>query len=965
MTAVSQLLPNFIQGINEQPDELKKPGQLRDAVNVYPDVTKGLLKRTGYALKASLLDDSSFTVSSIKEGTWFTVTRRQGELQKKYIFNVSPKGFVRGWDADDGTSQTIYKALDDIDLGEGDEAFDSMETVDMTDIEYLSHDSSNNYAIKTATLADTAFLCNTSVDTKMDPFGVEVRPYEAFIEFKVIDVTRAYKINFDRVGNGTNTVSQVVKIKEVERTNFFSAGRSENNNSPFCSAASQPHVFDDIDTAINDKYPIIKNGVIKDSGVRTGPGKAPLQIRVTINSSPDILPNSEDYQCNYDVADPEILSGGQGWKEGDRFEVTIPGGPYGDEGVEMKIKYKVTNVLSVSSSIDEHNISIVPSLSGTVLLDNLQNLLANEIISRVSDLDPSNIELVGNGIYIRDDRPFKIDTSEPDLLNILNNQAKEVDGEYPNPVAVVNNVSNLPLECKQGMVVKVQNSFSDDDDYFVQFVRDYGDIISENNPLPTTDIEEGKLYIITTTDGTFDWSCVDPNLTEFSPEGTQFVATESETLTGSNTVTEIIRRIESSMGYWKEVAKPGELTTMMSTELPHVLKYRYNTNDWVVGSVDYASRSCGTEDQFTPSFISKKINNILFYRNRLVFLSDSSVVTSSAGDFTNFFPSTALTVSPSDPVDVEANSNYTANLYAGLQINNALLIFGEYNQFLLTTDSDIFSPSTAKLSQVSSYKFDTNSEPFVIGTNVGFVGNSDTLSSMYEITNIFREGQTDVVEKSKLISTSFEADYSMISSSTETGLITFGKKGTDIIWLYKYFKESSQSDLQQAWFKWKLPSNVVFQFIDGHKHYAVTEAGNLLFNDLDSDLYQDNNEDYEMKITLPTFYLLKSEQKVFRADTTASLVIHRMHLNTGMSNCYTIDITRAGKDPYNVDYEQSIQDAYGADNSPVTSDREQTVPLYEKNSNLDISITSKVNGPFTLYSLRWEGDYNNRYYQRV
>jgi len=110
MTAVSQLLPNFIQGINEQPDELKKPGQLRDAVNVYPDVTKGLLKRTGYALKASLLDDSSFTVSSIKEGTWFTVTRRQGELQKKYIFNVSPKGFVRGWDADDGTSQTIYKA---------------------------------------------------------------------------------------------------------------------------------------------------------------------------------------------------------------------------------------------------------------------------------------------------------------------------------------------------------------------------------------------------------------------------------------------------------------------------------------------------------------------------------------------------------------------------------------------------------------------------------------------------------------------------------------------------------------------------------------------------------------------------------------------------------------------------------------------------------------------------------------
>ena len=50
MTAVSQIIPNFVQGINEQPDELKKPGQVRDAVNCIPDVTKGLVKRPGYGL---------------------------------------------------------------------------------------------------------------------------------------------------------------------------------------------------------------------------------------------------------------------------------------------------------------------------------------------------------------------------------------------------------------------------------------------------------------------------------------------------------------------------------------------------------------------------------------------------------------------------------------------------------------------------------------------------------------------------------------------------------------------------------------------------------------------------------------------------------------------------------------------------------------------------------------------------
>ena len=80
----------------------------------------------------------------------------------------------------------------------------------------------------------------------------------------------------------------------------------------------------------------------------------------------------------------------------------------------------------------------------------------------------------------------------------------------------------------------------------------------------------------------------------------------------------------------------------------------------------------------------------MFYRNRLVLLSENSVITSAAGDYTNLFPSTALAVSPSDPVDVSTTTDYSSTLHAGIEINNALVIFGEFQQFLLTTDSDIF-----------------------------------------------------------------------------------------------------------------------------------------------------------------------------------------------------------------------------------------------------------------------------------
>lgn len=923
MTAVSQLLPNFIQGINEQPDELKKPGQVRDAVNVYPDVTKGLCKRTGY--------EKVTDVTTTTTGTWFYVTRREGTLQKKYIFHVSTSGFVSGWDADTGTSQTILRSEVPVNLGLGTEEFDAISTLTMSDVEYLSSDS--NYGIKSATLADTTFLCNTNQVTSMSSSSVGVRPYESFIEFKVIDVERAYQINFDRIGNGTNTTSQASDIEKVNQYKFFSGGRTAASST--CPATGSHTLTSN--GATNEKYDTDPN----DNGSRTGE----ITVRVTIGSSPRILSNSGDYSCDYYVSQVRLLSGGEGWKVGDTFRVDLPD-TYGDGNETMGIEYEVTEVLTSSGPVDVANISVSPTATNNSV-QSLQNLLADEIIARISAFDSnfgeSNIEIIGNGIYISDSLPFKIDTSEPDLLSVITNQSEldedweakrevektifladnpnlsvtdfdaaypELTFQYPNPVAVVNNVSKLPLECKQGFVAKVANSFVEDDDYFVEFVRDYGDIVTDN-PSSTT------------------------------------------------------RYVESGMGYWKEIAKPGERSTMDSGSLPHVLRYRANTDDWVVTSVSYAKRTCGTEDQFTPSFVQQKINNILFYRNRLVFLSDSSVVTSNAGDFTNFFPSTALVVSPSDPVDVEATSNYTANLYSGIQINNALLIFGEYNQFLLTTDSDIFSPNTAKLSQVSSYKFDTKSDPFIIGTNIGFVGNTKDSSSMYEMTNIFREGQTDVVEKSKPISKSFVNDYCMISSSKETGLITFGKKGSDTIWLYKYFKENSQSDLQQAWFKWKLSSNVNYQFIDGNKHYVVTDGGELLCNDLESDVYQDNGVDYEMKLVLPTFYVLKNEQSSFKADTTSSLIIHRMYMNTGVSNFYTINIDRFGKDPYIVNYEQSIQDEYEAGSEPVTVQREQSIPLYERNTSLDVSITSSFNGPFTLYSLRWEGDYNNRYYQRV
>ena len=274
--------------------------------------------------------------------------------------------------------------------------------------------------------------------------------------------------------------------------------------------------------------------------------------------------------------------------------------------------------------------------------------------------------------------------------------------------------------------------------------------------------------------------------------------------------------VETSLGYWIEIAKPGEPVILDPGSMPMVLRHGSN-NEWVLGQVKWAERTVGTCSTTTLALLEVLLTTWCSIGIDLSSLVVKMLSHLAAGDYTNFFPATALAVSPSDPVDLETNTNYSSTLHAGIEINNALVIFGQYQQFLMTTDSDVFDPRTAKLSQLANYEFDINSEPFIIGTNVGFMGPD----KMYEMTNIFREGQIDVQDKSKLVYKSFGENYSITDSAKDDGLIVMANEASNTMWLYKYFKENSQQDVQSAWFKWEVSGLVKHQFISNHYHYIV------------------------------------------------------------------------------------------------------------------------------------------------
>ena len=122
---------------------------------------------------------------------------------------------------------------------------------------------------------------------------------------------------------------------------------------------------------------------------------------------------------------------------------------------------------------------------------------------------------------------------------------------------------------------------------------------------------------------------------------------------------------------------------------------------------------------------------------------------------------------------------------------------------------------------------------------------------------------------------------------------------------------------------------------------------------------------YPYEVKLPTLYPSKVEGQRSTADVNSSLVLHRVKFHFGKIGLYETTLERVGKNDYTEIYESTELDEYDASDAPYLEEFIQTVPVYEKNTNVEITLKSSHPAPATLRSMSWEGDYSPKYYRRV
>ena len=1140
MANVTQTIPNLTQGISQQPDEYKVPGQVSDMINALPDVTSGLQKRPAGKFVASLSDNANAAFNATADGKWFHYYRDEGE---QYIGQVARNGVIKMWDCLTGASKTVVNAI-------GNNT-------------YLTHGADED--IQTLTLNDFTYLNNRTevveMDSTIEPlnnFGKEV-----FVELKKIAYAKQYSLNvFDDTTTQTTTTATRINVDMVRSSNNYCStgfymlphslrgrGVGTGGNTRCGSQAGEgrdafaPNVGTRIfnvdsnmslvdDNAVggtlnsngdisNQSYaytvPIYGKafgGTYTKSGttitvttatphgltagtsmyfdftVGTTPdqfasvsssGLTSTQFQFTATNDPGSIPSSGNvnsskynlsgrknlffkiattgqsvpfgsgsnvtYQARYTTT-YDLLHGGEGWAEGDFFYVWM-----------KDAFYKIT-VEAISTSNVQANLALVRptptpfDVQTTITGDSILGDIRTEILN-TGNFSASDVTIIGTGLHIkRTTGNFNASTPVGELLNVVSGK--------------VNDVGDLPSQCVHGMVVEVVNSNADEDNHFVKFFGRKkadgtymdGQGTWEECAKPGRKIRFKRstmpVVLIRTPDGNFRLTELDGST--YGISSTQVAATFSST-TANNTVT-VTRTNHGFIDEQLVNIESSNLTNgQFEIKLIDANTFSYesaanegnHTNDACTVGEGFSAPQWDDAlvgDEVTnpePSFVGKNISKLLFFRNRFSMLSDENIVMSRPGDFTNFWNKSAIQFIASDPIDISASSGYPAVLHDGIQTNTGLVLFSSNQQFMLTTDSDVFSPLTAKINALSTYNFNSATNPISLGTTIGFLDNAGKFSRFFEMAELQREGEPEIIEQSAVVSKLFEKDLQLISNSRENSVIFFSSEDTPTMYGYRYFDNIRERKLA-SWFKWEVTGNIKYHCMQDDSLYVVVENNNkfqllkyaikidaatnlisgnrihldhlmettgwtynattkkstkakptglestnqLVAYDEDtgnnlgrygkitvngSNLELDGNWSNEtffigyqftMQVDLPTIYVSRLEGEAYRSDSRANTVIHRVKFAFGPIGLYKTILNRTGRNNFEQEFEVTNANTYSANTAAIRNDNKlYSVPVYDKNLNVTLTVKSEHPAPANIHYMVWEGAYNNNFYTRV
>ncbi len=209
MASVTQTITNYLGGVSNQPDDKKLPGQVKSAINAYPDPTFGLQKRPGFKFISELTASSTALSTTVLDNAkWFYYNR---DADEKYIGCIvgasgSPYGQIYVWNA-------VTYAECTVNYGGAARAY--LTSVNASDYDFL-------------TIRDTSIITNKQKVITTVAGAAHTDGQVGTVRITLVEYSAPYKVTIHPSGGSAatytvNTRSGDTASSDADTTNFLNA----------------------------------------------------------------------------------------------------------------------------------------------------------------------------------------------------------------------------------------------------------------------------------------------------------------------------------------------------------------------------------------------------------------------------------------------------------------------------------------------------------------------------------------------------------------------------------------------------------------------------------------------------------------------------------------------------------------------------------------------------------------------
>jgi|LauGreDrversion4_2_1035121.scaffolds.fasta_scaffold02039_5 hypothetical protein len=278
----------------------------------------------------------------------------------------------------------------------------------------------------------------------------------------------------------------------------------------------------------------------------------------------------------------------------------------------------------------------------------------------------------------------------------------------------------------------------------------------------------------------------------------------------------------SGPGYWEETIKPGISTGLDPATMPHEL-VRNADGTFTVRPITWEPRLVGDDESNSqPSFVGHTIRHPFFFNNRLGFLSEDNVVMSQAGEYFNFYFTTATTLVAADPIDISCSSVKPAVLHAVVPTTQGLLLFSQNQQFMMGADNNIWSPTTTTIKTISNFECDPLVHPSDLGTTVVFTSKNPSYTRLFEMMTRGQEENPQVIDQARIVSEWIPAGQDQLVTSPQNSIVSLARRTSNTLYMWRFLEMNDKREMT-AWVQWDLVGNVQHHAINADVMVAVTE----------------------------------------------------------------------------------------------------------------------------------------------